>query len=298
MIMDVAVLGLGIMGAGMAANLLRAGHQVRVWNRTPAKTEPLVEAGAVGAATATEAIAGAEVVVTMLFDLESTVTVVSEAAGSFAPGAVWVQTATVGLDGSAQLAELAVAHGIPLVDAPVMGTKKPAQDGTLVVLASGDPALRARVDPVLDAISSKTIWVGPEVGAGSALKLACNAWVLSITAATAQSVALTASLGLDPFLFLEAIAGGGTDSPYAQLKGRSMIARDYSPSFAVDGAVKDLGLILAAQHSHGVNTGLLSAVREAFSAAQRVGLGGQDIAAVHAAMTISGSEEGVAAPLD
>jgi 3-hydroxyisobutyrate dehydrogenase len=283
--MDVAVLGLGIMGAGMAANLLTAGHRVRVWNRTPAKAEPLVAAGALGAATPGDAVAGAEVVITMLFDLDATVAVFSEAAGSIGPSTVWVQTATVGPDGTARLAGLARAQNVAFVDAPVLGTKKPAQDGTLVVLASGDPALESRVQPVLDAIAAKVIWVGPEPGAGSALKLACNAWVLSITTATAQSIALTANLGLDPMLFLDAIAGGGTDSGYAQLKGRAMISQDFAPAFELDGGLKDLGLIIAAAKAHGVHDGVLTAVRDAFQTAQAAGHGDQDIAAVYAGLT-------------
>jgi 3-hydroxyisobutyrate dehydrogenase len=285
---EVAVLGIGTMGAGMAANLLAAGHSVRVWNRTPGRTAALVEGGAVDAASPAEAVAGADIVLTMLFDLDATRAVVEQAAGSFARSAVWVQCGTVGPDGTAELAERAQRQGVAFLDAPVLGTKKPAEDGTLVVLASGDPALQSRVEPVLDAISSKVVWAGDAPGAASALKLACNAWVLTITAATAQSLALAAAQGVDPSLFLQAIAGGGTDSAYAQLKGPAMLAGGFSPAFALDGALKDLGLIATAARANDVPDGLVAAVREAYRSASEAGHGEEDIAAVYTALSPAG----------
>jgi 3-hydroxyisobutyrate dehydrogenase len=285
---EVAVLGIGTMGAGMAANLLAAGHRVRVWNRTPGRTAALVDRGAVDADSPADAVAGADVVLTMLFDLDATRAVVQQATGSFTRNAVWVQSGTVGPDGTAELAEWAQGQGVAFVDAPVLGTKKPAEDGTLVVLASGDPALRERVEPVLAAISSKVVWAGDAPGAASALKLACNAWVLTITAATAQSLALAAAQGVDPNLFLQAIAGGGTDSAYAQLKGPAMLAGRFSPAFALDGALKDLGLIAAAAEGNGLPDGLVAAVREAYRSASEAGHGEEDIAAVYAALSPAG----------
>jgi 3-hydroxyisobutyrate dehydrogenase len=220
----------------------------------------------------------------MLFDLAATREVVEQAGDAFRPGTLWVQTGTVGPDGTKQLAALAESRGLDFLDAPVLGTKKPAEDGTLVVLASGEPALRDRAAPVFDAIASSVVWAGDASGAASCLKLACNAWVLTLTAATAQSLALAEAQGVDPGLFLEAIAGGGTDSPYAQLKGRAMLAGSFPPAFALDGARKDLDLILAAARSGGVPDGVLAAVRDAFGDAGRSGHGNEDIAAVHTAL--------------
>ena len=281
---DVAVLGTGTMGAPMAHNLLRAGHRVRVWNRTPGRTDALVVAGATAAGSPAEAVAGADVVLTMLFDLAATRTVVEEAVDAFGADAVWLQMGTIGPDGTAELAQLAGRRGIALIDAPVLGTRKPAEDGTLVVLASGDPGLRERVDPVLDAVSGKVVWVDDAPGAGSKLKLACNAWVLTLTAATAQSLALATALQLDPRLFLQAIAGGGTDSPYAQTKGPAMLAESFAPAFGLDGALKDLDLIVAAAQGAGVPDALLGAVRDAYADASRQGHGADDIAAVYTAL--------------
>ncbi len=281
---DVAVLGIGTMGAGMAANLLAAGHRVRVWNRSPGRTDALASAGAVAAGSPAEAVAGAEVVMTMLFDLEATREVVTAVGGAFAPGTVWVQTATVGPDGTAELAGLAADLDVAFLDAAVLGTKKPAEDGALVLLTAGDPALQERVGAVLDAVSSKVIWAGDVPGAGSALKLACNAWVLTVTAATAQSLALTGAQGLDPALFLQAIAGGATDSQYAQLKGPAMLEGRLDPAFGLDGGLKDLGLIVAAARRSGVPDGILEAVRAAYATASRAGHGDDDIAAVYTAL--------------
>jgi len=281
---EIAVLGTGTMGAGMAGSLLRAGHGVRVWNRSPGRTEPLVAAGATACADVAEAVAGADVVLTMLFDLAATREVVEPVLDVVGPDAVWLQTGTVGPEGTAELAGLAAAHGVGFLDAPVLGTKKPAADGTLVVLASGDLALRERVEPVLNAIGSRVVWAGDSPGAASALKLACNAWVLTLTAATGQSLALAAAQGLDPRLFLEAISGTATDSAYAQTKGPAMLDGAFSPAFGLDGGLKDLELILAAARAHGLPDRLLPAVRDTYAAASAAGHGDEDIAAVHTAL--------------
>ena len=239
----VAVLGTGIMGAGMARSLARAGLEVVAWNRSPDKAQPLAADGITVVEKAEDAVAGASVVVTMLFDAESVAAVMANALGAMTDGAVWAQTSTVGIDGTAALAELAREHGVGFVDAPVLGTRQPAEEGKLTVLAAGPTALRAAVTPVFDAIGAKTVWVGEEPGAGHRLKLVANAWVLSVVAGTAQSIALAEGLGLEPQVFLDTIAGGAMDAPYVQLKGRAMIADEYPAAFAVDGALKDSGLI-------------------------------------------------------
>ncbi|WP_433273602.1 NAD(P)-dependent oxidoreductase [Actinosynnema sp. CS-041913] len=271
----VAVLGTGMMGAGMARSLLRAGLAVTVWNRSAEKARPLADDGAVVAEDPAEAVANADVVLTVLFDADSTAEVMRDL--ELADGAVWVQSGTVGLDGTARLAEL--AGGTAFVDAPVLGTRKPAEEGKLTVLAAGPLALRDRVASVFDAIGARTVWAGERPGDGQRLKLAANSWVLSITAATAQAVALTRGLGLEPAAFLDAIAGGAVDSGYAQLKGRAMIAEDFTPSFGVDGAVKDADLILAAMREAGTDDRLMRALHEQYRVAADHG-GTADMAAV------------------
>ncbi len=289
--MKITVLGTGIMGAGVAGSLLRAGHDVTVWNRDPAKAAPLAAAGATLAETPGEAVAQADVVLTVLFDADSVVDVMTAAVVSLPKTAIWVQLSTIGLAGTTRAAELAARHGVSFVDAPMLGTKTPADTGKLVLLVSGDPELIERLTPVFAAISLRSVDAGPTIGAASALKLAANAWVQSVTVAIGQSMALTKALGLDPQLFLDAIGGGATDTPYAQIKGAAIIANDYSPSFAIDGAIKDLGLIRAAARDVGVPDDVLAAVQAKFSTASAAGHGAEDMSAVYTAFLPGTAEE-------
>jgi 3-hydroxyisobutyrate dehydrogenase len=275
--MRVAVLGTGLMGAGMARAMHRAGLEVTAWNRTRAKADALAEDGVDVVGTVGDAVAGADAVVTMLFDAEAVLAVAPEVSATLGPNAVWLQSATVGVEGIERIAaQVGPTH---LLDAPVLGTREPAEQGRLVPLVSGDGRLVERVRPVLDAIGTKTVLAGDRVGQATALKLACNAWVLSITAATAQSIALASSLGIDPGLFLEAIDGGPANAPMAQLKGKAMVAADYAPSFGLGGGRKDLHLITAA--AGGVDTALLDGVRALFDRAVDAGHADADIAAVY-----------------
>ena len=276
----VAVLGTGIMGAGMARSLRRADLPVRVWNRSRDKAEPLAQAGATVCGTAAEAVDGADVVVTMLYDREAVRSTIEQCADAFGADTVWLQASTVGVEGTEQLAAYAAEHHLAYLDAPVLGTKDPAEKGALVVLVAGDRSLEDRVRPVLDAVGSRTMWVGEEPGAASRLKLAVNSWVATINAGVGQALALAEGLGVDPRLFLEAIGGGPTDTPYAQLKGGLVLERAYSPAFAVDNVSKDVALMIEAASGAGVETGVLEALAAAYARASAQGHGGDDMAAV------------------
>ena len=275
----VALLGTGTMGAGMARNIAAAGLPLRVWNRTRERAEPLADVAEV-AGSVSAAVTGADVVLTMLFDADSVADTMEEAREALGPDVVWLQQSTVGIDGTARLAKLAEQLGVAFVDAPVLGTKKPAEDGALVVLASGPEAVRDRVAPVLDAVGGRTMWVG-EAGAGSRLKLAANAWVFTVVEGIAESLALTRELGLDPRLFLEAVQGGALDAPYVQLKGGAMLDGAFDPAFALGGALKDADLILEAARSAGLDLGVLPGIREHFARAVEAGHGDQDMAATY-----------------
>ena len=229
-----------------------------------------------------DAVRGADVVLVVLFDADSVVDVLRAAGPGMTERTVVVQVSTVGLDID-RVAEEADRLGVRLLDAPVLGTRKPAEDGTLTVLASGDPALREIADPVLDAIGARTVWAGDEIGAASRLKLVCNAFTGAQTAGTAQSIALAEGLGLDPRLFLEAISGGASDAPIARAKGAMMIEGDYPPAFDVEGMRKDLTLILAAAEEAGVATELAQALLTIAQRAEERGHGADDMAAVRAA---------------
>jgi 3-hydroxyisobutyrate dehydrogenase len=174
----VAVLGTGIMGAPMARNLLKAGFQVRVWNRTPDKARVLAAEGADLAKTPAEAVRDAAFVITMLTDTAAVLAVMGQAADSVPPGAVWLQTSMdTDLERAAALAE---DHGIRFVSCPVIGTRKTAGRGRLVVLASGPGDVLDRAQPIFDAIGSKTVRLAPDTGRASRMRLVVSAWTLGI----------------------------------------------------------------------------------------------------------------------
>ncbi|PKW15768.1 NAD(P)-dependent oxidoreductase [Saccharopolyspora spinosa] len=277
---SVALLGTGTMGAPMARNLLGAGFPVRVWNRTRAKAAPLSADGATVAETPAEAARGADVLITMLLDAPSTVAAGEAAVPELAPGAVWVQMGTIGLAGLAEAH--AAAGGVTLVDAPVLGTKLPAERGELVVLAAGPTEVRDRVQPLFDAIGQRTLWLGEDASAAAAtrLKLVVNNWILTLTNAVGEAMALAGALGVDPADFLSAIGGTATDSAYAQFKGSAIINGDFTPSFALHTAGKDAELVAEAA-GDSVRLDLADAVRERFRRAEAAGHGDEDMAAAY-----------------
>lgn len=276
----VALLGTGAMGEAMARNIAGAGIPTRVWNRTREKAEPLGGAGVTVCNSPGEAVDGTDVVVTMLWDADSVEKTLREARESLAPGSVLLQTTTVGVDGAARLGRVAALLGLEYVDAPVLGTKGPAEQGTLMVLASGPKEVEARISPVLDAIGARTLWVG-DAGAGSRLKLAANAFAITLTGALAQSLVTARALGVDPALFLEAVADGPMDSPYVRMKGTGMLEEKFTSAFGITGAVKDADLILEAVRAQGVDLPVLAAVKQQLRSVDEAGHGDEDVSAVY-----------------
>ena len=285
--MRTTVLGTGIMGAAMARSLAREGQDVAVWNRTPARAEAVAGPGISAHADLAEAVSGADVVLTMLYDADSVLDVVPDLVGALGSDAVWVQSTTVGPEGMARIVEAAGAAAGRLLDAPVLGTKQPAETGNLTVLVSGPAAARERAEPALDAVGARTLVVGDGVGAASALKLVCNSWVVSINAATAQALGFAEALGLDPRLFLEGIKGGAADSAYAQVKGAIMVDRSWDdPSFALDSVRKDVGLMVDSAGAAGFPDDLLTTLVAIYDRAAERGHGGADMAAVRAGFDV------------
>ena len=267
--MRVAVLGTGIMGSAMARNVAAAGHDVVVWNRTAEKAEAT---GLAVAATPQEAVRGAAVVVTVLRDLDA----VREALGGVDFGdAAWMQSSTVGL-GIEELAAL----GAPLVDAPVLGTRQPAEEGKLTVVLSGPAELRDRVRPVAEAVSAKVVEVGDRVGDATRLKLAVNAWLIVLTEGAAEVIALAEAAGVGGERVLETLAGGPLDSGYLQLKGGAMLARSFEPQFKLETAHKDIGLVRELAARSGIRLALVDAADARFAEAIAEGHGDEDMAAV------------------
>lgn len=254
----VAVLGAGgTMGFAMARNIARAGLKVRAWNRSREKAEPLAGDGAVVTQTPAEAAQGATIVLTMLADAEALIAVMDAEDGALPvmarrddpDHAIWLQMSTIGEEATRRCAELANRYGVGFVDAPVLGTRLPAEQRKLVILESGPEEARPRIQPVLDAIGHRTIRAG-QAGAGSLLKLVTNSWVLAVVEAGAETIALAEGLGLDPALFFQAIEGGTLDLPYLRIKGQAIADRDFEPSFRLVLAAKDAGLVSQAAKRH------------------------------------------------
>ncbi|MEV5574569.1 NAD(P)-dependent oxidoreductase [Spirillospora sp. NPDC052269] len=277
----VALLGTGTMGFPMGRNLVGAGLDVTVWNRTRARAEPLGAAGARVADSPGEAVADADVIVTMMTDGGIVTEVMTEAAPQARVGAVWAQMSTVGLAAIGPLAELAVQHGLTFVDAPVQGSRQPAEEGKLVVLAAGPESARKVVQPVFDAVGQRTLWLGEDgaEGGGTRLKMVTVGYAITLASLVAESMALAEGLGLDPNAFGEVVSGGPLDCGYLQTKMRAVLDRDFSPTFTVLNATKDTGLILEAASSAGVRVDLTEAARQRFVRATEQGHGGEDMVA-------------------
>ncbi|MGN6598059.1 MAG: NAD(P)-dependent oxidoreductase [Actinomycetes bacterium] len=280
----IAFLGIGIMGGAMARRLADAGQDIAVWNRTLDKARPLADAGATVAASVADAVRGRTLLVTMLADADVTAAALGngDALAELAPDALWLQMATVGVAGEQRLRGLAEAAGVGYLDAPVSGTKQPAEQGALTVLASGPEDLRARAETVFSVVGSTTVWAG-EAGAGSRLKLVVNTWLLGLLGALADSIRLSELLGLDPAGFLAAIEGGPLFTPYAKLKGGAMIAGEYPTAFPLSMASKDAQLVVEAAHDAGGDLPVADALAGLFQRAAALDggeLGRADMAAV------------------
>jgi 3-hydroxyisobutyrate dehydrogenase len=260
----VAVLGAGgTMGLPMARHIAEAGMEVRAWNRSPEKAEPLAEDGVAVTDTAADAATGAAVILTIVSDADAVITTMEGADGALAgadDGTVWLQMSTIGIEGTERCATLADEQGLVFVDAPVVGTKKPAEEGKLTVLASGPDEARERCEPIFDAVAQKSLWLG-DAGTGTRMKLVINSWLLSLVEGLAETIAFAEGIDIDPSQFLEAISGGPIDNPYAQMKGQMMVERSFEPSFKLELAAKDARLVLEAMERHDLELPMLEAIR-------------------------------------
>ncbi len=276
----VAVIGAGIMGSAMARNLIAAGLPTTVWDRSKSATEPLSQAGASVAASVADAVQGARVVITML----PTVEIVSASllddgvSDAFAAGAVLAQMGTIGLQGTTGLvSSLAkLRTDVMFVDAPVSGSKGPAESGQLLVLASGPPEAQPIVAPAFDAIGRKTVWLG-EAGQGTRMKLVVNAYMSVLIEGVAEALVLARQLGIDAAQLQEVIEGGPLDAPIADAKLHKMGTGDFAPEFPLEWALKDINLAIGAADDSPLP--LLQALSAQWQAAVEAGHGREDISA-------------------
>lgn len=274
-----AVLGTGIMGAAMARNLLRAGLRTTVWDRSASATAPLAEAGAEVAATPADAVRDAGVVITMLPTPDVVTSVIFDegVAGAFTQWAAWAQMGTIGEAASAEIARRlgSLRPDVLFVDAPVSGSKGPAEQGQLLILASGPAAAQEATRPVFDAIGRKTLWLGAEAGQGSRMKIVVNAYMSILIEGVAEALELATQLGVDAAKLAEAIEGGPLDAPIADAKLHKMERGDYAPEFPLEWALKDVDLALA--EAPGATLPLLAALSRQWRATVDAGHGRDDV---------------------
>ena len=281
----VAVLGIGAMGHGMAASALRAGIPTIVWDRRLEAARDLAERGAEVAETAADAARRAAVVVTMVTDADAVMSVARDQGmlAALAPGAIWAQMSTIGVAGTGRVVAMAGTErpDVTLVDAPVSGSKDPAERGQLTIFASGPGDARPRVAPLFDALGQHTIWVG-EAGAGTRLKLVNNTWLAFATEAVAASVALARQLGLDTATVADALAGSPLVSAWQEAKLQRIAGGEFSAQFALSLAVKDVHLALEAAGAD--RFAVLACLADEWQQAVNQGLGDQDLTVVTRAL--------------
>jgi 3-hydroxyisobutyrate dehydrogenase len=281
----VAVIGAGIMGSAMARNLVAAGLTTRVWDRSPSATGSLADAGAVVAASAREAVRDAGVVITMLPTADAVESVIFDGgvAEAFADACVWAQMGTIGVEATLRIGDRLAAQrpGVMFVDAPVSGSKGPAEQGQLLILASGPAAAADAARPVFDVIGRKTVWLG-EAGRGSQVKLVVNAYLSILIEGVAETMELADRLGIGHQQLAEVIEGGPLDAPLADAKFHKMDRGDFAAEFPLEWALKDVDLVIDA--AGGQAPPLLAALSGQWHAAVAAGYGRQDISAARLAL--------------
>lgn len=247
-----AVIGTGTMEAAMARRLLGSRMKVDVWSRRLSSTMPLVGSGATIHEDVSDAAAGAEVVITMLPTVGATADVMFDglALRSMRPEAIWIQMATVGVEQTEGLVTRARAlrPDVVFVDAPVSGSREPAEAGDLLILASGPQSMAPWLQPVFDALGRATLWLGP-VGSGTRMKLILNTWLAFQIEGAAESAALAERLGVSASALFEALDGNPLASRYGLGKLAKMLDEDYHADFPLESALKDLDLAASAAGS-------------------------------------------------
>jgi len=277
----VAVLGIGAMGHGMAASALRAGLPTIVWDRSLETTRDLAELGAQVADSAADAARQAAIVVTMVTDADAVLSIARDQGmlAALAPGAIWAQMSTIGVAGIDRVAALASAErpDVMLLDAPVSGSRDPAERGELTIFASGPGEARPRVAALFGALGHRTIWAG-EAGAGTRLKLVNNTWLAFANEAVATSVALARRLGLEDATVLEALSGSTLVSSWQAAKLQRVADGEFSAQFALSLALKDVHLALQAAGDDRFD--VLACLADEWQRAVDQGLGDQDLTVV------------------
>lgn len=278
----VGFLGLGIMGFAMARNLVKAGYEVTVWNRTPAKARALETEGARVGASPREVVAASDVTFAMLADPAAARDVCFGPDGVLAgvsPGHDYVDVSTVDDQTARDIAAAVTARGARYLEAPVSGTKKPAEDGTLIFLAAGNHGLYDLVGPALDKMGKKRVYLG-EVGQGARMKLIVNMIMGAMMASLGEGLSLAEKGGLDAATLLDVLDAGAMACPMFKGKGALVAKDDYSPNFPLKHMQKDLRLAMLLGDELRQPLNVIAAANEDYKRAMAAGLADEDMCAV------------------
>jgi 3-hydroxyisobutyrate dehydrogenase len=279
----IAFLGLGAMGSRMALRLLRAGHAVTVWNRTRERTRDLARAGASVAASPRAAVAGCEVVLSMVYDDAASQSVwldpVDGALAGMEAGSLAVECSTVSPGHVRHLHAAAAARDLAILDAPVAGSRPQAEAGELVFMAGGDAGVFATAAPLFADLGKAAFHVG-DAGTGALVKLMVNVLLAAQTATLAELLGLAERAGTDPAAAMSVIEATAVASPAIAAGGRAMLARAFAPAAPVDLIVKDLGLALRAGEGTGSRLPMTAAGVDVFERAARAGFGADNLTGV------------------
>ncbi len=277
--MNIAFIGLGIMGAPMARNLLAAGFDVTGHNRSPAKTDRFAESGGRGAETIAAAVRDADVIATMVPDTPDVRAVLGEVFAHAREGALVIDFSTIRPDAAAELAAEGARRGFRVLDAPVSGGEKGAVDGALSIMVGGAEEHFEAARPVFDAVGTTVVHVGP-AGAGQTVKAANQLVVAGALELLAEAIVFLEAHGVDAEAALKVLGGGLAGSTVLERKGAGMLARDFTPGFRVELHDKDMGIVTAAAREAGVVIPLGAAVAQLIASAKAQGDGGLDHSAL------------------
>ncbi|XP_058205467.1 glyoxylate/succinic semialdehyde reductase 1 [Rhododendron vialii] len=283
---EVGFLGLGIMGKAMSMNLLRHGFKVTVWNRTLSRCDELVEHGASVAETPAAVVKKCKYTIAMLSDPSAALSVVFDKDGALeqiCPGKGYIDMSTVDSDTSTKISEAITSKGGYFLEAPVSGSKKPAEDGQLVILAAGEKTLYEEALPAFDVMGKKSFFLG-KVGNGAKMKLVVNMIMGSMMNAFSEGLILADKSGLSSQTLLDVLDLGAISNPMFKMKGPTMIQKNYSPAFPLKHQQKDMRLALALGDENSVSMPVAAASNEAFKKARSMGLGDLDFSAVFEAV--------------
>ncbi len=282
----VTVLGTGTMGSAFARRLLGAGMRVTVWDISPASAARLADTGATIAATPEDAVRDADVVLTMVPTIASIEETMPRALTSMRPGSIWLQMSTIGVEGTARAFALATQRrpDIVFVDAPVSGSKVPAEQGKLLILASGPAAALDALAPVFAALGQKTMqWEA--VGSGSRMKVVLNTWLAVLGEGIAETALLAQSIDVPLDDVAACLGSTALSAPWALAKLEKIERKNFDPDFALALASKDLHLALDAANGAHQRLPMVQAIGAQWDSALQAGLGDRDVVGAYLALT-------------